>query len=113
MLAKQIKRIKRHKRIRARVIGGPEKPRLCVFRSNQHIYVQLIDDQNGKILFAVSDAAIKEKGKVAKATEAGRAIARLALEKKIENVVFDRGGFKYHGRVKAVAEGAREAGLKF
>ncbi len=113
MLVKQDKRQKRHKRIRAKVKGTSSVPRLCVFRSSQHIYAQLIDDQKGNTLAVVSDVGSKLKGKVAKAAEAGKAIAALAMEKKIKAVVFDRGGFQYHGRIKAVAEGAREGGLKF
>lgn len=93
--------------------GDNSAPRLCVFRSNQHIYAQLINDQKGIILASASDAASKIKGKTKQAFEVGQAIAQAALAKKIEKVVFDRGGYKYHGRVKAVADGAREAGLKF
>ena len=113
MLEKQKKRQKRHKRIRAKVIGTTKKPRLCVFRSIQHIYVQLINDQGGKTIIAVSDKEIKKSGtKINKAKEVGKLIAEQALVQKIKEVVFDRGGYKYHGRVKAVAEGAREQGLK-
>lgn len=91
-----------------------EKPRLCVFRSNKHIYAQLINDQNGKVLLAASDLEVKKKGtKKELAQEVGKLIAQKAKKKKIEKVVFDRGGYKYHGRVKALAEGAREQGLIF
>jgi len=125
MLEKQEKRFKRHKKIRARASGSKEKPRLCVFRSAKHIYAQLIDDDKRKTLVSASDLEIKTSkskaqkeeskmsGKTAKAFELGKLIARKASEKKIEKVVFDRGGYKYHGRIKAVAEGAREGGLKF
>jgi large subunit ribosomal protein L18 len=107
------KRIKRHKRIRARMFGTAKRPRLCVFRSNQHIYAQLIDDDKGKILAAAGDLEIKKGKKSDKAKEVGKLIAGKALGKKIENVVFDRAGFPYHGRIKSLAEGAREGGLKF
>jgi len=125
MLEKQEKRFKRHKKIRARVSGSKDKPRLCVFRSAKHIYAQLIDDDKRKTLVSASDLEIKTSkskahkeesktsGKTAKAFELGKLIAQKASEKKIEKVVFDRGGYKYHGRIKAVAEGAREGGLKF
>lgn len=113
----QEKRKRRHRRVRAKVFGRPERPRLCVFRSNKHIYAQLIDDEKRKILLGVNDISfsqIKEKkGKVEIAFEVGKLIAKKALEKKIKKVVFDRGGYKYHGRVKALAEGARKEGLKF
>jgi len=108
MLIKHEKRNRRHRRIRARIFGVSEKPRLCVFRSNQYIYAQLIDDEKNKIMgSAKGECNIKEAKKV------GAAIAKIALEKKIDKVVFDRGGYKYHGRVKALADGAREGGLKF
>jgi large subunit ribosomal protein L18 len=121
---KQQRRYRRHKRIRAKVFGTARRPRLCVFRSNKHIYAQLIDDEKGKTLAAASDLELKktqktkklknEKNKkVAIACEVGKLIAEKAKTKKIEKVVFDRGGYKYHGRVKALAEGAREGGLVF
>ena len=122
MLEKQQKRSRRHKRARAKVFGTKERPRLCVFRSTKHIYAQLIDDEKRKTLVAASDAGIKKsrfrkgsgsQAKVDIAKEVGKLIAKKALDKKIEKVVFDRGGYQYHGRVKAVAEGAREGGLKF
>jgi len=115
MLAKQEKRIKRHASIRARVMGSEQKPRLCVFRSNSHIYAQLINDVNGKTIVAVKDIEIdsKKKDKTALAKEVGSLLAKKAVEKKIQEIVFDRGGYRYHGRVKALAEGAREGGLKF
>lgn len=113
MQTKQEKLHKRHKRVRAKVIGTKERPRLSVFRSNQHIYVQLIDDNKGQTLASFDDHKIKKGKRVEKAKEVGRTIAKKALEKKIKKVIFDRGGYKYHGQVKAVAEGAREGGLKF
>jgi len=114
MIEKKAKRIIRHKRVRAKIAGTESKPRLCVFRSNQHIYVQLIDDITGKVILSLNDVKIKGKGKKADSSKKlGKMIAEKAIEKKITEVVFDRGGYKYHGRVKALAEGAREAGLKF
>ncbi len=117
MLERQQRRKRRHRRIRAKIFGTKSRPRLCVFRSNQHIYAQLIDDKEGKILVSASDRELKKsqtkKTKIEKAKETGKLIAKKAIEKKINEVIFDRGGYKYHGRVKALAEGAREAGLKF
>ena len=116
MLVKQKRRYQRHKRIRAKVKGTLNIPRLCIFRSLKHIYAQLIDDERGMTLVSASDRELKDKKnkpKIEKAREVGRLIARKALENKIEKVVFDRAGYKFHGRVKALAEGAREGGLKF
>ncbi len=115
MLIKYEKRQRRHKRVRTKVFGTVKVPRLSVFRSAKHIYAQLVDDEKGKIIAAASDLELKKsrKSKIDKAREVGKLIAQKALGKTIEKVVFDRGGYKYHGRVKAVAEGAREAGLKF
>ncbi len=116
---KNVKRLRRHKRIRKKVFGTPERPRLCVFRSNKHIYAQVIDDTIGHTLVAASTLDPELRGKLQKtwnveaAREVGRLIGKRALEKGIKKVVFDRGGYKYHGRVKALAEGAREAGLEF
>ncbi len=106
---------KRHRAIRARVAGDAERPRLQVFRSANHIYAQLINDDEGKTLFSANDYDIKtkEKGKVKKAFEVGKKVAEKAKEKKIKRVVFDRRGYLYHGRVKALADGAREGGLEF
>ncbi|MGI5853153.1 MAG: 50S ribosomal protein L18 [Bacillota bacterium] len=113
-------RRKRHLRIRKKVFGTTERPRLCVFRSVNHIYAQIIDDQKGITLAAAStlDAEIKGKtggngGNIAAAKEVGSAIAKRAQEKGIKAVIFDRGGHIYHGRVSALAEAAREAGLEF
>lgn len=111
---KRIKRVIRHNRVRSRVLGTAKRPRLSVFRANRHIYVQLIDDSAGKTLASVSSLELKSKGKKSdKAKAVGKAMAEKALAAQITNVVFDRGGYKYHGRVKALAEGAREGGLKF
>ena len=109
-------RVRRHIRVRNKISGTPERPRLCVFRSNSNIYVQVIDDVNGDTLVAAStlDKEIKEKhaNKVA-AKEVGTLIAKRATEKNIKEVAFDRGGYIYHGVIKEVAEAAREGGLEF
>lgn len=107
-LPKQKQRKRRHNRVRAKVKGTGEIPRLSVFRSGKYIYAKLTDDARGITFFETHGPKTVEKAK-----EVGKAIARKAKEKKIEKVVFDRGGYKYHGRVKAVAEGAREEGLEF
>ena len=110
------RREKRKKRTRAKTFGTKERPRLCVFRSLKHIYAQIVNDTEGKTLVSASDLELKDKRglkKVEIAREVGKLIAKKALEKKIEKVSFDRSGYKYHGRVKALAEGAREEGLKF
>lgn len=150
-IIKREKRYRRHKRVRARIIGTATVPRFCVFRSAKHIYAQLIDDEKGKTLLAANDKELKKSprkvvlqprgkkikdkpsvakamegkegkmekdqkplsGKSAIAYEVGKLVAEKALKKKIEKVVFDRGGYKYHGRVEALAEGARSTGLKF
>ncbi len=116
MSAKQEKRIRRHKKIRQTINGTAKRPRLCVFRSNAHIYAQLIDDDSAKVLAQVSDTDLKlKKGekKSDAAKEVGKLIAKKAKESKVEEVVFDRGGIVFHGRIKALADGAREGGLKF
>jgi len=149
-IPKKERRLRRKKRVRAKIFGTLKRPRLCVFRSNKHIYCQLIDDEKGRTLVSVNDLKIKGKTKKAKphtppppsrqggplgktttknlkvkkentartskiavAYEVGKLIAKKAKDLKIEKVVFDRGGYKYQGRVKALAEGAREGGLKF
>jgi large subunit ribosomal protein L18 len=111
-------RLKRH--VRLRITGTPERPRLTVFRSQRHVYVQIVDDTSGKTLVSVSDLAkgTKEefkdlKGQVAIGKKVGQLTARRALEQNITQVVFDRNGYLYHGVVKAMADGAREGGLKF
>lgn len=114
-----VSRLKRQKRIRKRITGTTERPRLCVFRSSAHIYAQVIDDVTGSTLACAStlDKDFKENnGKSAgkdAATAIGRLVGARALERGISNVVFDRNGFLYHGRVKALSDGAREAGLNF
>ncbi len=115
MQTKRENRYKRHKKVRAKIKGTSKVPRLCVFRSNKHIYGQLIDDEKGKTLLVAKDLEIKKssKGKIILAKEVGKLLAQKAVEKKYKKVVFDRGGYRYHGRVKALAEGAREEGLKF
>ncbi|MBU1102222.1 50S ribosomal protein L18, partial [Patescibacteria group bacterium] len=102
-------------RTRAKIFGTAKRPRLSIFRSNKHVYAQLIDDEKGKTLASAHDYEIKktEKGKTKNVALVGRLIAKKAADSKIEEVVFDKGGYKYHGIVKALAEGAREAGLKF
>jgi large subunit ribosomal protein L18 len=107
------KRERRHARIRAKVAGTLEMPRLSVYKSNKYLYAQLINDDKGETLAATSTKEAKGKGLTEKAKAAGMELAKLALAKKIEKVVFDRGGFIYTGRIKALADGAREGGLKF
>lgn len=112
-------RLKRHKRVRKNVAGTEAKPRLNVFRSICNIYAQVIDDQSGKTLVSASTidgelkSQIKSGGNIDAAKLVGQLVAKRAVEKGIETVIFDRGGYKYHGRVAALADGAREAGLKF
>ena len=109
-------RIKRHNRVRGKISGTAERPRLCVFRSESNIYAQMIDDVAGNTLVSASTVEIAFEGNggnVAAARKIGALVAERALKKGIEEVVFDRGGYIYHGRVKALAEGAREGGLKF
>lgn len=108
---------KRHRRVRKRVVGTAERPRLAVYRSNKHIYAQIVDDGKAQILMAASDLELEKgadgKTKAEVAGEVGKIIAKKARAKKIGKVVFDRGGRLYHGRVKALADGAREGGLEF
>lgn len=109
---KSIQKIKRQRRIRAKVQGTAKRPRLSVYRSNRGIAVQLIDDEKHVTLFGLRQK--ENKGtKTEQAKVLGTTVAKIALEKKIQEVVFDKGSYSYHGRVKAVAEGAREGGLKF
>ena len=111
---KNVARLRRHRRVRGKISGTAERPRLDVFRSSKHIYAQLIDDATGTTLAAASsmDKGFDGFGGNAEAaSKVGKAIAEKALAKGIKTVVFDRGGFVYHGRVKALAEGAREGGL--
>jgi large subunit ribosomal protein L18 len=115
----RLARIKRRRRIRKRIKGTTGRPRLCVFRSARHIYAQIIDDTRGLTLVSASSTEVdirqKEKfeNKIALATFIGKQVGERAKEKGIQKVVFDRNGFLYHGRVKAVSEGARESGLEF
>jgi len=118
-ISSNLVRLRIHERIRKRLTGSEARPRLAVFRSNKHIYAQIIDDSKGTTLTAASsldaDAKkdVKHGGNVAAAKAVGKLVAERAKAKGIDAVLFDRGGFLYHGRVKALAEGAREAGLKF
>ena len=113
------RRVKRHERVRKNLYGTPEKPRLCVYRSNKNISAQIIDDVNGTTLVAASSldkdlkAEVANGGNKEAAKKVGELIAKRAAEKGISEVVFDRGGYIFHGRVKELAEGAREGGLKF
>ncbi len=112
-------RRKRHLRVRKRVFGTPERPRLNVFRSSRHIYAQVIDDVEGKTLVSASTldpeirGAMEGKKKTEQAKEVGKLVAKRALSLGMKQMVFDRGGYKFHGRVKALADAAREAGLDF
>jgi large subunit ribosomal protein L18 len=116
---KAVSRIRRKKRIRAKISGTAERPRMTVFRSSKHIYVQVIDDVTGVTLASASDVipALREelngKKKAEKAFRVGQIVASACKEKGIDSVVFDRNGFVYHGRIKAVADGARDGGLEF
>lgn len=113
---KKTQKISRQVRVREKVQGTSLRPRLSVFRSNKFIYAQVIDDKKRTTLIGISEKELKAKEKSKKidtANELGKLIAKKSLAKKISQVVFDRGSYKYHGRVKAVADGAREGGLKF
>jgi large subunit ribosomal protein L18 len=107
------RRFKRHLRVRNKVRGTPERPRLVVFRSLKHIYAQLVDDTANRTLATVSDLGIEQGKKGERAAEVGKLIAERAKTAGITRVVFDRAGYRYHGRVKAVADGARKGGLEF
>ncbi len=110
---------RRRNRIRKKVKGTPERPRLCVFRSNANMYAQVIDDMEGVTIASASTlegeigGELKSRGNITAAKKIGEAVAKRALEKGVSSVVFDRGGYIYHGRIKALADAAREAGLKF
>jgi large subunit ribosomal protein L18 len=118
-LSRDLHRKRVHERVRTKVEGTPERPRLCVYRSLGHIYAQIIDDRSGKTLISASSVDKETKkilqggGNVAAAKVIGKAIAERAKAAGVAKVVFDRGGYKYHGRVKALADAAREAGLQF
>jgi len=115
----RLARKRRHVRVREKVVGTPQRPRLNVYRSLNHIYAQIIDDSQGHTLLAVStlDPSLRTglagKNKTEQAAQVGKAVAELALQAGVTQVVFDRGGYKYHGRVKALAEASREGGLQF
>ncbi len=115
--SKEGRRRRRHLRVRKKVQGTPERPRLVVFRSSKHIYAQVVDDTRGVTLVGASDRsdgiAVEGTGKVARSLALGKLIASRAKERGIARVVFDRGGFRYHGRIKALADGARTGGLEF
>ena len=126
LVEKKEKRYRRHKRVRAKVFGTADTPRLCVFRSAKHIYAQLVNDEKGRTILSAREQELRggilskkdeeeknEAHKIVIARKVGKLIAEKAKDNKIEKVVFDRGGYKYYGRVKALAEGAREGGLKF
>ena len=112
-LSTEQKRRRRHRRVRGRVHGSATRPRLCVFRSSKGIYAQVIDDDAGRTLAAASTLGPGSGTKSERAAEVGKLVAQRAREAGIEKVVFDRGGYLYHGRVKALADGAREGGLEF
>ena len=115
--SRDVIRIRVHRRIRRKLRGTPERPRLAVYRSLNHIYAQVVDDEAGRTLVSASsvekDSSLKSGGNIASARQIGRTIAERAKAKGITKVVFDRGGYHFHGRVKALAETAREAGLEF
>lgn len=115
----QLARVRRHKRVRSKVVGTSERPRLNVYRSLNHIYAQIIDDSQGHTLMSISslDSALRDtladRTKTEQAAEVGKVLAERAKQAGITQVVFDRGGYKYHGRIKALAEASREGGLQF
>ncbi len=119
MILKEEARKRRHVRLRKKVSGNVEKPRLCVYKSLNHIYAQIVDDTKGHTVAAAStlDKEIKSegghKGNVAMAKKIGQLLATRAIKAGVKKIVFDRGGYRYHGRIKALAEGAREGGLEF
>lgn len=110
--SKATRRIQRHRRIRTKLIGTGQRPRLVVYRSARHIYAQLVDDETGRTLASASTQRLKTKSNVKSANEVGAEIAQQAVKLGIKEAIFDRGGYKYHGQVKAVAEGARQNDLK-
>ena len=112
-LTKEAMRRRRHTRVRGKVSGTTDRPRLAVYRSNTSIYVQVIDDENGHTVAAADSRLVTDGDKTARARAAGRLVAERARAAGISTVVFDRGGYLYHGRVKALADGAREGGLNF
>ena len=115
VVTRPARRLKRRRRVRAKVHGTAERPRIAVFRSNRGIFAQLIDDDAGRTLASVNwtEDELRSLGRMEQATRVGALLAERAKAAGVETVVFDRGGYQYHGRVKALAEGAREGGLKF
>ena len=115
VLTKPQRRLRRRRRVRARIRGSAERPRLSVYRSNRGVFAQLIDDESGRTVAAVNwtEAELRGSSPMEQAKKAGELIAKRASDAGISTCVFDRGGYRYHGRVKALAEGAREGGLKF
>jgi large subunit ribosomal protein L18 len=115
VMTKRQHRLRRRRRVRARIVGSAERPRLSVYRSNRGIFAQLVDDAAGRTLAAVNwtEPELRKISAAEQAKRAGELLAERAKAAKIETCVFDRGGYKFHGRVKALAEGAREGGLKF
>ena len=113
--SKPQQRLRRRRRVRARITGTAERPRLSVFRSNRGLFAQLIDDRTGRTITAVSwiEPELRELGSMEQAKRIGELVAERAKQAGVETCVFDRGGYRYHGRVRALAEGAREGGLKF
>ncbi len=107
------KRVRNHKRVRKNINGTSDKPRVAVFKSTQHIYAQVIDDSLGKTLVSESDLKVKTGTKKERALKVGEALAQKAIKAKITKIVFDRGGFSYHGRIAALADGLRKGGLVF
>ena len=110
---KKLNKSRRHARIRAKIAGTASRPRIAVFKSNQYIYAQVVDDESGKTLLSVSDVKAKGGKKAEKALGLGESLAAKMKEKGLTEAVFDRGGFKFHGRVKAIADGLRKGGIKF
>ncbi len=110
---RSLARLRRQKSVRKRVVGSTERPRVCVFRSAKHLFVQVIDDANAKTLASASTFGVKSGSKLEAAANVGKALAEACKSAGVESVVFDRNGFRYHGRVKAVADAAREGGLRF
>ena len=115
VLAKRQARLRRRRRVRARIVGSAERPRLSVYRSNRGVFAQLVDDSEGRTLAAVNwtEPELRKLAAAAQAKRAGELLSERAKAAGIESCVFDRGGYRFHGRVKALAEGAREGGLKF
>jgi large subunit ribosomal protein L18 len=115
VLTKPARRLKRRRRVRAKVRGTAQRPRISVFRSNRGVFAQLIDDDAGRTLAAVSwtEGELRDLGRMDQARRAGALLAERAVAAGVQDAVFDRGGYQYHGRVRALAEGAREGGLRF